>query len=205
MNEAKARAWIRAHFGVSRETTLAALAEIVTREAANQNLVSAATLPEIWRRHIVDSAQLVRCLGKSTVGTWVDIGSGAGFPGLVIAAITEHRVILVEPRRRRADFLSLAAAQLSLGDRVTVRACRVEQVEGVADVISARAVAPLPKLLAVAGHLSTANTRWLLPKGKSAREEVAAARRSWHGVFHVEQSLTDPESLIVLAEKVARR
>ncbi|MBA4049131.1 MAG: 16S rRNA (guanine(527)-N(7))-methyltransferase RsmG [Sphingomonas sp.] len=204
MSDAAARAWVRERFGVSRETQLAVLADLVVAEAERQNLVSAATLDAFWHRHILDSAQLLR-FADDSCGHWVDIGSGAGFPGLVIAILTDRPVTLVEPRRRRADFLALAVQQLGLAERVVVEVCRVEQVAGVAAVISARAVASLPKLLGAAAHLSTAKTRWLLPKGRSAREEVAAAQRSWHGMFHVEQSLTDPESLIVIVEKVARR
>lgn len=204
MSEAAARAWIGERFGVSRETQLAVLVDLVKREAERQNLVSAATLDAIWHRHVKDSAQLLRLAGESQ-GHWVDIGTGAGFPGLVVAVLTERPVTLVEPRGRRAAFLNHAIQALGLPDRVVVEARRVEQVAGSADLISARAVAPLTKLLAAAAHLSTAKTRWLLPKGRSAREEVAAAQRSWHGMFHVEQSLTDPESLIVIVEKVARR
>lgn len=204
MTEDDARAWVREHFGVPRETLVARFVDIVVAEAAQQNLVSAATLPQIWRRHIVDSAQLIALAGPIR-GEWIDIGSGAGFPGLVVAMLTDAPVMLVEPRRKRAEFLRTAGAALGLDNRVTVRAARAEQITGHAGVISARAVAALPELLAATVHLSTRKTRWVLPKGKSAREEVAAAQVTWHGVFHVEQSLTDPDSLIILAEKVARR
>lgn len=204
MTEDEARGWIREHFGVPRETLLARFVKIVAAEAPRQNLVSAATLPQIWRRHIVDSAQLLRLM-PTNEGDWFDIGTGAGFPGLVVALLRDSPMVLVEPRRKRADFLGRCVAELGLESRVAVRAARAEQVSGEATVISARAVAALPELLAATIHLSTKMTRWILPKGKSAREEVASAQATWHGVFHVEQSLTDPESLIILAEKVARR
>jgi len=204
VTEDEARGWIREHFGVPRETLLARFVKIVAAEAPRQNLVSAATLPQIWRRHIVDSAQLLRLM-PTNEGDWFDIGTGAGFPGLVVALLRDSPMVLVEPRRKRADFLGRCVAELGLESRVAVRAARAEQVSGEATVISARAVAALPELLAATVHLSTKKTRWILPKGKSAREEVASAQATWHGVFHVEQSLTDPESLIILAEKVARR
>ncbi|MBA4771890.1 MAG: 16S rRNA (guanine(527)-N(7))-methyltransferase RsmG [Sphingomonas sp.] len=199
-----ARRWVRERFGVSRETQLAGLVDLVAAEAKRQNLVSSATLDMLWHRHVMDSAQLLR-FADAAGERWIDIGTGAGFPGLVIAILTDCPVALVEPRRRRADFLAYAVQELGLAERTVVEPRRVELVTGDAGVISARAVAPLAKLLTAAAHLSTAKTRWLLPKGRSAREEVAAAQRSWHGTFHVEQSLTDPESLIVIVEKVARR
>lgn len=204
MTEDEARQWVRDCYGVSRETQLEQLAKLIAAESAHQNLVSTATLPLIWARHIVDSAQLVPIVGLID-GTWIDIGSGAGFPGLVVALLVDSDVTLIEPRRKRADFLTHAAAVLGLTARVRVATCRVEAFTGAGDVISARAVAALPELFTAAAHLSTAKTRWILPKGKSAREEVAIAQRAWHGVFHVKHSLTDPDSLIILAEKVVRR
>jgi 16S rRNA (guanine527-N7)-methyltransferase len=204
VTEDDARQWVRERFGVSRETMLAQFVTLVTAEAQHQNLISAATLPHIWRRHIVDSAQLVSLAGPIR-GDWIDIGSGAGFPGIVAACLIDSSVLLVEPRRKRADFLRDAVTTLGIADRVTVHPAKAEQIVAHAGVISARAVAALPELLAATVHLSTKKTRWILPKGKSAREEVAAAQRTWYGVFHVEQSLTDPDSLIILAEKVARR
>lgn len=205
MTEDDARSWVDSQFGVSRGTTLAAFAALVIGEAAQQNLISKATIAAIWRRHIVDSAQLVPLAEGAPSGTWIDIGSGAGFPGMVVALLCDRQVMLVEPRRRRANFLEQTADSLGLGSRVEVVCRKIEQVQTRAAVISARAVAPLPELLAAATHLSTSKTRWLLPKGRSALQEVADARIGWHGVFHVEQSLTDSESMIVLAEKVVRR
>ncbi|WP_066647551.1 MULTISPECIES: 16S rRNA (guanine(527)-N(7))-methyltransferase RsmG [Sphingomonas] len=204
MTEDEARGWICEHFGVPRETLLARFVDIVIAESGRQNLISAATLPQIWRRHIVDSAQLLQRV-PAIDGDWFDIGTGAGFPGMVVAILSNGPVTLIEPRRKRADFLRACVVELDLGTRVTVHTARAEQIKGHAAVISARAVAALPELLAATVHLSTKKTRWVLPKGKSAREEVASAQATWHGVFHVEQSITDPESLIILAEKVARR
>lgn len=177
---------------------------LVGAEAARQNLVSAATLPQIWRRHIVDSAQLLDH-AADRLGKWIDVGSGAGFPGMVIAILSDRPVVLVEPRRMRAEFLLNAATALGIAERVSIQCMRAERLQDIGSVISARAVASLNDLLTATHHLSTKNTQWVLPKGRSAREEVAMAQRTWHGVFHVEQSLTDRESMIILAEKVARR
>ena len=204
MTEEQAQAWIVARFGDIGVGRMTALAELVAIESGRQNLIAPSTIPTIWARHIVDSAQLI-ALADDAPGDWLDIGTGAGFPGLVIAALTERQVHLVEPRRRRADFLGAAAAALGIAGRVTVWASKVETVKAHGAVISARAVASLGNLFLSASHCSTSETSWLLPKGRSAREEVASAQQTWHGVFHVEQSVTDPNSLIVLAKGVSRR
>ncbi|OYW23462.1 MULTISPECIES: 16S rRNA (guanine(527)-N(7))-methyltransferase RsmG [unclassified Sphingomonas] len=204
MTEEDARYWVRDRFGVPRETLVARFVDAVLAEAPNQNLVSASTITAIWDRHIVDSAQLV-ALGHQELGRWIDIGSGAGFPGLVIGILTDRHVDLIEPRRKRATFLEATVAALGLSDRVNVVCARAEQYRSTAAVISARAVAALPELLTAGAHLSTAKTLWILPKGPRAKEEVAAAQQTWHGMFHVEQSITDPQSLIITAKGVARR
>lgn len=204
MTEDEARQWVSNRFGVSRETSIAAFVDLVMEEASRQNLVSASTLPAIWRRHVVDSAQLVT-MATDTPGQWIDIGTGAGFPGMVVAILTDRKVILVEPRRRRAEFLTHAAGALGISDRTAVVMRHARHHVGQAAVISARAVAPLQLLLAEAAHLSTEKTLWLLPKGAAAMEEVAAARATWHGSFHVEHSVTEPGSLIITAKGVARR
>jgi 16S rRNA (guanine527-N7)-methyltransferase len=208
MNDRDARAWLREHFGVSRETAVAAFAEMVIAESAEQNLISQSTMTTMWLRHIVDSAQLLTMLpSHAGPGRWVDIGTGAGFPGLIVALLTDRQVVLVEPRRKRAAFLASAVVALALGERVSVHASRIEQVDirGTADVISARAVAHCADLFAAADHISGGKTVWLLPKGINALEEVEAARRTWHGSFHVEQSMTQPGSLVIIATGVSRR
>ncbi|TPG20430.1 16S rRNA (guanine(527)-N(7))-methyltransferase RsmG [Sphingomonas koreensis] len=205
MTEEEARRWIGAHWGVSRETRLDALATLVSIEAANQNLIAASTIPEIWSRHILDSAQLLQSVDPADTSNWLDIGTGAGFPGLVIACLRDLSITLAEPRRRRVEFLESAISHLGIGGHTSIAPVKVQHVDGHFGIISARAVAPMPQLFDAAAHLSDRKTIWLLPKGKSAREEVATARKSWHGSFHVEQSLTNPDALIVVATGVARR
>ncbi|MFC3578668.1 16S rRNA (guanine(527)-N(7))-methyltransferase RsmG [Sphingomonas hylomeconis] len=203
MTEGDAKQWIADRFGAAALGKLTALSALVADEASRQNLVSAATLESMWNRHILDSAQLVP-LAKGTPGTWVDIGSGAGFPGLVVAALRSDPMILIEPRKRRVEFLRAAASALDL-DHVTVKLAKSQNVEARATVISARAVASVTALFEAARHIGTPATKWLLPKGLAAREEVAQAQRSWHGTFHVEHSVTDPNSMIVIAQGVSRR
>jgi len=189
---------------VSRETfeKLEAYAALLRDENSRQNLVAASTLDELWQRHIVDSAQLVRF--EPAVGaSWADVGSGAGVPGVVIACLVDGPVILIEPRRLRADFLHKLCESLQLN--ATVLACKVERVEGKYNVITARAVTSLARLLEISAHLSTRKTVWALPKGRSADRELVEARRTWQGEFHVEQSVTDADSKIVVATEVRAR
>ena len=188
---------------VSRET-FALLETYVERlKTANnsQNLVSASTLDDIWQRHILDSAQLVRFEPRPGA-SWVDIGSGAGLPGIVIAALVTGPVTLVEPRRLRATFLEETVAASGLSDRVTTHLSKIENVRGRFDVITARAVAPLARLLGMGLHLAHSETIWALPKGKSAKSELAEAQRSWQCEARSEISCTDPHAAILVLSKV---
>jgi 16S rRNA (guanine527-N7)-methyltransferase len=188
---------------VSRETfeRLETYAFLLREESSRQNLIASSTLDGLWRRHILDSAQLVRFGGPG--GAWADIGSGAGLPGIVVACIVDSTVTLIEPRRLRAEFLHKVIGQLRINARVEQK--KAEAVAESFDVITARAVAPLSRLLEISAHLSTTNTRWILPKGRSPEDELAQARAAWHGVFHVERSVTDDESFIIVATDVRAR
>ncbi|MHA6718494.1 16S rRNA (guanine(527)-N(7))-methyltransferase RsmG [Sphingomonas sp. RS6] len=207
MTEDEARAWVRERYGVSRETSLDAFAAILKTESLNQNLIAQSTLDTLWARHLVDSAQLVPLASGADNAVWIDIGSGAGLPGLVVAILTDRPVVLVEPRAKRVAFLRETAEALDLSSRVTVAHCRVESYRpaGVAAVISARAVAALPALFAAAAHCADSSTVWLLPKGQSVQSEVDAARAKWQGSFHVEPSITHPDSGIVVATRIGAR
>ncbi len=203
MTEEDARTWALARFDTDAIERLDRLAAIVTVESDQQNLIARSTLETIWARHVVDSLQLAPL--APAMGDWLDIGTGAGFPGLALAAVQpDRRFVLVEPRRLRADFLRETAAALAL-PRVEVVTGKVEKVRDKAAVISARAVAQVAPLIASAIQCASNETLWLLPKGRSAREEVARAKQRWHGMFHVEQSITDPESSIVIARGVRAR
>ena len=186
---------------VSRETfeRLQFYVARLKEESQRQNLVSASTLNHLWERHIFDSAQLVR-FEPYRPASWVDIGSGAGLPGIVLACLVEGPVTLVEPRKLRAQFLQDVVDELGLKSRV--ECAKIERIDGRFDVIVARAVAPLTQLLRISHHLSTKKTVWALPKGRKAQSELADARRAWQGVFHVERSVTDPDSYILVATGV---
>jgi 16S rRNA (guanine527-N7)-methyltransferase len=204
MTEDEARDWARARFDVSRETLLERYAAILREESKRQNLIAASTLDQLWNRHLIDSAQLVPLADVD--GPWIDIGSGAGLPGIVAAILTDREVTLVEPRTKRAEFLRSTARALGLAN-VTVAASRIETHKPAkrAAIISARAVAPLYELFAGAAHCTDSSTVWLLPKGRNAESEVEATRGAWQGVFHVEPSITSPDSGIVIARKVRPR
>jgi 16S rRNA (guanine527-N7)-methyltransferase len=128
----------------------------------------------------------------------MDLGTGAGFPGLVVAALRpECEVLMVESRPRRSAWLDLARAELGL-THAAVCARRLEQIESrEIGVISARAFAPLERLLRLSSRFSTSETLWLLPKGRSAQQELQELR-GWRHKFHVEQSLTEPDAGIIV-------
>lgn len=199
-SEESARAWIAALAGVDEVALdrLDRLAVMLAEENERQNLVSAASLAHTWQRHFADSAQLLSYVDGGMAGPWLDLGTGAGFPGLVIAALRpEMDVVMVESRARRVEWLQRVLDALAL-PRARVIGERLERVESFpARVISARAFAPLDRLLELSARFSTSDTLWLLPKGRSARDEVARLT-GWYHVFHVEHSLTDPDAGIVV-------
>ena len=202
MTEDDARQWVIDRYGVSRETQLAKFVELLIEGNTQQNLIARSSVPHIWSRHIVDSAQLL-LLANS--GLWIDIGSGAGLPGLVIAALQPERsVTLVDSRRLRTEWLARVAALMGLSNVEVVLA----RVEDLPDrrwaVISARAFAPLDRLLDVAWRFSTPDTLWLLPKGAKAQHELDALGAEWNRMFHVEQSLTDPAAGIIVGNLQGR-
>lgn len=188
---------------VSRETTdlLKRYSRLLEEESSHQNLVSASTIHNLWQRHILDSAQLVR-FEPHPGASWVDIGTGAGLPGVVIALLVIGPVLLVEPRRLRTEFLQRTVAELGLANRVTVVAAKAERVSGRFDVITARAVAALGRLLELSTHLSTKNSVWVLPKGRNAGSELDEAQRSWHCEAESVPSRTDLGSEILLLRRV---
>jgi 16S rRNA (guanine527-N7)-methyltransferase len=206
VTQEEARAWLEAHVDVSRGTweRLERYVALLRIGMDSQNLIAESTWPDVWSRHIVDSAQLLPLAAEAGEGAWMDLGAGAGLPGIVIAILHDRPVTLVESRKLRVDFLNDVVTDIGLTN-VTVHGGRVEMVQpGQAAVISARAYAPLDRLLASAIHLSGDNTVWLLPKGRNAQNELEAARPAWQGSFRVEPSITDADSSIIVAHGVAK-
>lgn len=178
-------------------------ADRLLAENRQQNLIARSTETQLWSRHLLDALQLV-AFARPKDRSWLDIGSGPGLPGIVLAIAGRWQVTLVEPRRRRVDFLHRMIDTLKL-DTVTVLATTGEKVIGHFDLVTARAVASLDALFAMTRACADERTRFILPKGRSACSDVDVARLHWHGVFHVEQSRTDPSAGIVVADRVRSR
>jgi 16S rRNA (guanine527-N7)-methyltransferase len=194
VTEQDAHAWIAQRFDDTVHGKLRTFVELIVEENKRQNLISPATIPHVWTRHVVDSLQLIELTGA---GTWVDVGTGGGFPGLVVAIARPGQTMLVEPRKRRAEFLRSCIEALAL-EHVTVAASKIEQVNVQAAVISARAVASMEKLLRAARHCATPATQWLLPRGTIDTLELEAIAREFGMMFHVKQSVTQTSSFIVV-------
>jgi 16S rRNA (guanine(527)-N(7))-methyltransferase RsmG len=195
---------------VPRETLprIQVFLELLKRWNEKLNLVAAADTHDLWVRHVLDSAQIAR-LAPAMAATWVDLGSGAGFPGLICAAILCDRrpglrFTLVEADARKAAFLREAAR--SMGLDVTVLDKRIEAISlPPQDVVSARALAPLPRLLNYAARFYHRETVLLFPKGRKADSELTLARRDWHIRAVRCPSHTDPDSTILRLTEVSPR
>lgn len=190
---------------VSRETRtrLERHLELLRQWQKRINLVGPATLADAWQRHTLDSAQLFALL-PATTRRLVDLGSGAGFPGLVLAILGVPEVHLVEADRRKAAFLR-EAARLTGTDNVVVHARRIEELAPFpADVVTARALAPLPRLLALAAPFLGPGGVAIFPKGREVAAELTAAAQHW--TMQVEQvaSATAPGARILLVREVQR-
>lgn len=201
MIEEEARNWIAARFGTAAEARVATFLEMVIAENGRQNLIAPSTVATIWARHAVDSAQLMS-LGQA--GSWIDIGTGGGFPGMIVALLRSDPVLMVEPRTRRAAFLQQCVDSLGLA-HAQAAASKVESIGAIASTISARAVAPVEKLLRMASSCAKEDTRWLLPRGRLGEADLAFVRHHWRGAFHVEQSLTDQGSSILVLDGAPAR
>lgn len=191
-------------FPVSRETLarLEAYAELLTRWSARINLVGRDTLANLWRRHMLDSAQL-QPLVPDGAQSLIDLGSGAGFPGLVLAVLGVPTVELVEADARKAAFLREAARVTAAN--VAIRPCRIAAVPAHAvDVVTARALAPLDRLLDLAHPFIAPATICLFPKGEQAEQELTVARERWTMAASMHQSIADPRGVVLHLQGVSR-
>lgn len=191
--------------GVSRETLarLETYAELLVRWSARINLVGANTIEDLWRRHFLDSAQLLAHVPHGTQSL-IDLGSGAGFPGLVLAISGVPGVELIEADARKCAFLR-EAARLAAAP-VTVRKARIEAVAPhIVDVVTARGCAPLDRLLGLAQPFIGPDTMCLFLKGEQAAEELTAARQAWTMAATCHDSRSDPRGVILCLRRVGRR
>jgi 16S rRNA (guanine527-N7)-methyltransferase len=190
--------------GVSRETLqrLEAYAALLLTWSARINLVGRATLSDVWRRHFLDSAQLFPLI-PAGAQSLVDLGSGAGFPGLVLAILGVPGVELIEADSRKAAFLREAARVT--GAEVTIRACRIEAVPSHSvDVVTARACAPLDRLLTLGERFIGLWTACLFLKGERVEEELTAAGKVWTMTASRHPSRADPGGSVLLLQQVVR-
>jgi 16S rRNA (guanine527-N7)-methyltransferase len=201
-------ATLQAARGVSRETLdrLQIYADLLRRWNPAVNLVSPASLDRLWSRHILDSAQILDIAPPAS--TWIDLGSGGGFPGLVIAILAAHErpglaVSLVESDARKGAFLATVAREAGVSPRILT--ARAEDLPPLAaDVVSARALAPLPALLGIAApHLAPSGTA-LFPKGARHLLEIEQALADWRFTYQKHPSLTDPAAIILSIKGLSR-
>ena len=194
---------------VSRETIvlLQRLGLLVEKWNKSINLISKKTVPEIWNRHILDSAQIFYANNRG-FKKWLDMGSGAGFPGLVVAILAKDNniggeTVLVESDKRKCVFLSTVKRELNLNLSIINK--RIESCDGQqADVISARALADLSSLLDLSfNHLSD-NTTLIFSKGKSWKEELVAAEKTWNFSWEAVTSITDAKSVVLKIGELSR-
>jgi 16S rRNA (guanine527-N7)-methyltransferase len=189
---------------VSRETLarLEAYAALLVRWSAHINLIGRDTIADLWRRHILDSAQLQPFI-PSAARSLIDLGTGAGLPGLVLAILGVPGVELVEADSRKCAFLSEAARIAEVP--VAIRGCRVQAVPPhPVDVVTARALAPLARLLGLAEPFLAPGTESLLLKGERVEDELTLARRHWRMTVSLHQSRSDPRGVVLRLQQVAR-
>lgn len=194
--------------GVSRETSerLETYAALLTKWNASINLVSKSTIPELWTRHFLDSAQLLALAPEGLA--WADLGTGGGFPGLVVAILAAERrpalrVTCVESDLRKATFLRTVVRETAL--HVEIVTDRIELAAPLAaDILSARALAPLPVLLGYAERHLTPGGTALFPKGTNHADEVAQALATWAFRLDTYPSATDPAAAILKLGDIRR-
>lgn len=202
-----AREAFAADYDVSRETMVQfdTYAALLSEWQTRMNLVGPSTLPVVWQRHFSDSAQVLALAG--TGRSWLDIGAGAGFPGLVVALLDPSaRLTLVESITKKCRFLDEVVRQLGLGDRVTVENRRIETLPRAKfDVITARALAAVDRIFDWALPYAGSGTRWILPKGARVDAELAVANDRFAFDYGLVPSRTDAAARIVVANGVKRR
>jgi 16S rRNA (guanine527-N7)-methyltransferase len=190
--------------GVSRETHDHLQIFVALLKSWNRriNLVGRDTIGDIWRRHILDSAQLFHLIPPKT-RTLVDLGSGAGLPGLILSIMGVPQVHLIESDGRKAVFLREAIRVT--GAPAIVHSTRIDRVTPfAADVITARALAPLPELLRISEQFRGRHTICLFLKGRMVEEELTEATKTWHMQIYRQPSLTDASGSILRLEAIAR-
>ena len=206
----KAKALSDPLMDVSRETLdrLGRLQDLTLKWTQKINLVAPSSTEAFWDRHIKDCAQLWQ-VKPDAARIWIDLGSGGGFPGLVMACLAAQynpdlQLTLVESDQRKCVFLRQAARDLDV--RITVLTSRIEEANlPSADVVSARALAAVKDILALSTSFTKPSTRFILPKGKTVDEELEAARETWSFNVVTYESVTDSDGRILSVSNVEPR
>lgn len=196
----------RPFINVSHETFMRLkVYESVLREWQSKiNLISPTTLPELWRRHFLDSAQTIQYLGSAK--QLLDVGSGGGFPGLVISILTDCSVTIVESDQRKCAFLNEVVRQT--GAKATILNQRIEAVDPnlvPAECVTARAFAPLSKLFSLLSPWLIAGARGVFPKGRLLPDEIRVAEADWIFTNHSYPSLSDAAASILVVDGLIAR
>ena len=196
--EDQAKAFVAERCSTESFASLERFAAELLLESEKQNLIARSTVDTLWQRHMADSAQLLDHVPRET-GPWLDLGTGAGFPGIVTAIMRpDIPHVLVESRARRVEWLERMVALAGL-ENCQVIGSRMEKVETfAAGAITARAFAPLRDLINLSARFSTDRTTWLLPKGRSAAQERDELDTPQRAMFHVKQSVTSRDAAILV-------
>ena len=203
------KTWFETDLNVSRETLdrLGLYADLVVKWQPRINIVGASTADDVWTRHLQDSAQLWPYVEDVVRGgKIVDFGSGAGFPGIVLAILGANDVILMESNTKKTVFLLGAARVCGVLGQIEIARERIEVANArEADVITARAFAPLPKLLELGQRHLKPGGHYVLLKGRAFEEELADARAAgWVFTVTTHASLVDPEGVVLILQGVDR-
>ena len=198
-----------AAFNVSRETIerLELYAQLVVKWQKAVNLVAKSTLNDLWHRHMADSAQLLS--HAPDVGRWLDLGSGGGFPGMVVAILRAESghdgVTLIESDQRKCAFLQDVRRQTGIAVEIVdqrIELAATHSIVGQVDVVSARALAPMSGLLALAAGYLAADGICLFLKGRAVDDDLAKARKHWHFDCDLVASMTEPQARIAVITRV---
>ena len=196
------RGVLGSRLGVSRETLdrFSVYGELLIKWQSAINLVSSNTIGDLWHRHFLDSAQIFSLLPPETKNI-LDIGSGAGFPGLVLALMGAKNVTLVESDTRKCMFLKEVLRETN--SIANIENCRIESfTKSNFDVVTARALAPLDKLLVYAQPFFRAGTVGFFPKGRQFGSELASAKKHWQLKYSLVPSVTDTSGAIIVVEEM---
>jgi len=199
MNDSPVPDWLN----VSRETlaALQAFADEVRRWNPAINLVSKNSLPDIWQRHLLDSAQLYPLGGN---GLWLDMGSGGGFPGVVMGIMGAQNMVMIESDQRKSTFLREVSRKMGLQNQIIT--ARLEDVPAMqAQTITARALAPLTDLIGLAQRHIAPQGRAIFPKGRGFQAEIDQAKQDWVFNCQVIASKTDSEAAILVVSAIEKR